>query len=137
MRMSRKELEKRVEELENAVRALSRMHGYDFGTMAAGAKWVHEGNHPKLKVDLLRHPANSSYGYVSFEDLVKFVVDGKPLEFKETDKELIIEVYPNGKVLKKVANKEKPVKYIYTEPLLYDMCKALDGLKASIEFMKG
>ena len=106
-RMSRKELEKRVGELENAVRALSQMHGFGFATMVGGAKWVHEGNHPKLKVDLLRHPANTSYGYVSFEDLAKFVVDGKPLEFKEKDKELVTEVHPDGTEIKKVVDKTK------------------------------
>ena len=111
-RMSRKELEKRVMELENAVRALSQMHGFGFATMAGAAKWAHEGNHPKLKVDLLRHPANTSYGYVSFEDLTKFVVDKKPLEFKKEDKELVIEVHPDGTEIKKIVNKEKKTKYV-------------------------
>ena len=113
-RMSRKELEKRVGELENAVRALSQMHGFGFATMAGGAKWVREGNHPKLKVDLLRHPANTSYGYVSFEDLVKFVIDKKPIKFKKEDKELVVEVHPDGTEIKKVVDKDK--KTIYVAP---------------------
>ena len=111
-RMSRKALEKRIEELENAVRSLSQMHGFGFATMAGGAKWVREGNHPKLKVDLLRHPANTSYGYVGFEELVKFVVDGEPLKFKMEDKELVKEVYPDGSVLDVVKEKEKKLSYV-------------------------
>ena len=113
-RMSRKELEKRIVELENAVRALSQMHGTTSITMAASAKWIYEGNHPKLKVDLLRHPANTSYGHVSFEDLAKFVVDGKPLEFKEKDKELVTEVHPDGTEIKKIVDKKE--KTIYVAP---------------------
>lgn len=111
-RMSRKELEKRVMELESAVNALCKMHGVNSATMAANAKWIYEGNHPKLKVDLLRHPANTSYGYVNFEDLAKFVVDGKPLEFKEKDKELVTEVLPNRIEIKKIVDKEKKTKYV-------------------------
>ena len=113
-RMSRKELEKRIVELENAVNALCKMHGVNSATMAGNVKWIYEGNHPKLKVDLLRHPANTSYGQVSFEDLAKFVVDGKPLEFKEKDKELVTEVHPDGTEIKKVVDKEK--KTIYVAP---------------------
>ena len=106
-RISRKELEKRIIELENAVKALCKMHGTNSITMASSARWINEDHHPKLKIDLLRHPANTSYGYVSFEDLTKFVVDKKPLEFKEKDKELVTEVHPDGTEIKKVVDKPK------------------------------
>lgn len=109
-RMSRKELEKRIVELENAVRALSQMHSRTLSELAAGQKYIGCLSHPNSLV--ARNPAKTSYGYVSFEDLAKFVVDGKPLEFKEKDKELVTEVHPDGTEIKKVVDKEKKTKYV-------------------------
>ena len=103
-RMSRKELEKRIMELENAVFALSKMHNRTFSELAVEQKPISCFSHPKAIV--ARNPAKTSYGYVSFEDLAKFVVDKKPLKFKEKDKELVTEVHPNGTEIKKVVNKE-------------------------------
>ena len=70
--------------------------------------------HPKSLV--AQNPAKTSYGSVSFEDLVKFVVDGKPLKFKMEDKELVKEVYPDGSVLDVVKDKEKEKKSSYVAP---------------------
>ena len=128
-RMSRKALEKRIDELENAVRSLSQMHGYTIGTMTAHSKYMNESIHPKTEVDLRRYAANTSYGRVGIEDLARFVVDGEPLKFKMEDKELVKEVYPDGSVLDVVKNKKKKLepKIIPTYPLEgpYEMLKEM------------
>lgn len=104
-RMSRKELEKRVMELENAVLSLKQMHDTISSELAAVQKYISCLSHPKSLVE--RKLARTSYGYVSFNDLVRFVVDKKPLEFKEKDKELVTEVHPDGTEIKKVVDKDK------------------------------
>lgn len=104
-RMSRKELEKRVMELESAVHALSQMHNRTLSELAAEEKYIGCLSHPKTLT--ARNPAKTSYGYVTFEDLAKFVVDKKPLEFKRKDKELVIEVHSDGTEIKKVVDKEE------------------------------
>lgn len=102
-RMSRKELEKRITELESAVCALGKMHNRTFSELAAEQKPIGCFSHPKAIV--ARNPAKTSYGYVSFEDLANFIVDKKPLKFKK-DKEFVIEVYPDGTEIEKVVDKE-------------------------------
>lgn len=103
-RMSRKELEKRIMELESAVCALGKMHNRTFSELAAEQKTIGSLLHPKSIV--ARNPAETSYGYVSFENLAKFVVDKKPLKFKKIDKELVVEVYPDGTETEKIVDKE-------------------------------
>ena len=116
-RMSRKELEKRVMELENAVRALSHMHSRTLSELAAGQKYIGCLSHPNSLV--ARNPVKTSYGFVSFEDLAKFVVDKKPLEFKMEDKELVIEVRPDGTEVKKLVDKNKKTKYVPPKSVPY------------------
>lgn len=62
---------------------------------------------PHPKTSAVQNSAKTSYGWVSFGDLARFVVDGKPLNFKEEDKELVTEVYPDGKVFKKLLIKKR------------------------------
>ena len=104
-RMSRKELEKRVMELENAVLSLKQMHDIISSELVAVQKYISCLSHPKSLVERIR--ARVSYGFVSFDDLARFVVDKKPLEFKEKDKELVTEVHPDGTEIKKVVDKDK------------------------------
>ena len=104
-RMSRKELEKRVMELENAVLSLKQMHDTISSELAAVQKYISCLSHPKSLVE--RKLARTSYGFVSFNDLARFVVDKKPLEFKEKDKELVTEVHPDGTEIKKIVDKDK------------------------------
>ena len=118
-------------ELENAVSALSKMHGASSATMATNAELICEGNHPNLKVDLPHH-ANTSYGHVSFEDLAKFVVDRKPLEFKEKDKEFMTEVHPDGTEIKKVVDKEK--KTIYVAPYKVKAQNIIDAYLKGVKY---
>lgn len=100
-RMSRKELEKRVMELENEILSLRHMHDITSSELVAVQKYISCLSHPKSLV------ARTSYGFVSFGDLVRFVVDKKPLEFKEKDKELVTEVHPDGTEIKKIVDKDK------------------------------
>ena len=51
-------------------------------------------------------------GEVEYVDLVKFVIDKQPIEFKMEDKELVLEVRPDGTEIKKVVDKEKKTKYV-------------------------
>ena len=102
-RMSRKELEKRIMELESAVCALSKMHNKTFSELVE-QKTIGCLSHPRANV--ARNPVKTSYGYVSFENLTKFIVDKKPLKFKKIDKEIVVEVYPDGTEIEKVIDKE-------------------------------
>ena len=104
-RMSRKELEKRVMELENAVLSLRHMHDITSSELVAVQKYISCLSHPKSLV--ARQLARTSYGFVSFGDLARFVVDKKPLTFKEKDKELVTEVHPDGTEIKKIVDKDK------------------------------
>ena len=104
-RMSRKELEKRVMELENAVLSLKQMHDTISSELVAVQKYISCISHPKSLVE--RKLARTSYGSVSFNDLAGFVVDKKPLKFKEKDKELVTEVHPDGTEIKKIVDKDK------------------------------
>lgn len=104
-RMSREELEKRIIELESAVCALSKMHNRTFSELAAEQKTIGCLSHPRAIV--ARNPIKTSYGYVSFEGLVKFVVDKEPLKFKKKDKEFVVEVYPDGTEIEKVVDKSE------------------------------
>lgn len=61
----------------------------------------------------------TSNGEVEYVDLVKFVVDKKPLEFKVEDKELVIEVHPDGTEVKRVVDKEKKTKYVPPKSVPY------------------
>lgn len=58
-------------------------------------------------------------GEVEYVDLVKFVIDKKPLEFKEENKELITEVHPDGTEIRKIVNKEKKTKYVAPKSVPY------------------
>lgn len=116
-RMSRKELEKRVMELENAVRALSQMHDISFSELAAYQKYINKTTHPK--VNPYTNPVKTSYGWVGLEELTKFVVDGEPLKFKMEDKELVKEVHPDGSVLEVVKDKEKKTLYMAPKTVPY------------------
>lgn len=104
-RMSRKELEKRVMELENAVLSLRQMHDITSSELVAVQKYISCLSHPKSLVERIR--ARTSYGFVNFGDLARFVVDKKPLTFKEKDKELVTEVRPDGTEIKKIVDKDK------------------------------
>ena len=104
-RMSRKELQKKVELLEKAVFNLATMHSTIPSELAKPLSFGQRMPHPKSLV--AQNPAKTSYGWVSFGDLARFVVDGKPLKFKMEDKELVKEVYPDGKVVNTLRQKEK------------------------------
>ena len=104
-RMSRKELQKKVELLEKMVFNLATMHNTISSELAKPLSFGQRMPHPKSLV--AQNPAKTSYGWVSFEDLTKFVVDGEPLKFVEKDKELVKEVYPDGKVVNTLRQKEK------------------------------
>lgn len=117
MRMSRKELEKRVEELEKIVFTLATMHD----TIPSELVTLHTLDkrilHPKTSAT--QNFAKTSYGLVSFGDLARFVVDGEPLKFKMEDKELVKEVHPDGSVLDVVKNKEKKASYVPPKTVPY------------------
>jgi hypothetical protein len=89
-------LRKTVNILENEHKVETKYGGYILSSF-------HKSVVPKVK---------TSKGEVEYADLVKFVVDKKPLEFKENDKELITEVHPDGTEIKKVVDKEKKTKYV-------------------------
>ena len=109
-RMSRKELEKRIMELEKAVFALATMHGTVPSELKEPKNFSSRRNHPKVNPQT--NPVKTSYGWVNIDDLAKFVVDGEPLKFKLEDKELVKEVYPDGSVIDVVKNKEKKTLYV-------------------------
>lgn len=104
-RMSRKELQKKVELLEKMVFNLATMHSTVPSELVMPRAFGQRMPHPKSLV--AQNPAKTSYGWVSFEDLTRFVVDGEPLKFKMEDKELVKEVYPDGKVVNTLRQKEK------------------------------
>ena len=126
-RMSRKELQKKVELLEKMVFSLATMHNTVPSELVMPRSFGQRMPHPKALV--AQNPTKTSYGYVGFEELVKFVVDGEPLKFKMEDKELVKEVYPDGSVLDVVKNKKKKLepKIIPTYPLEgpYEMLKEM------------
>lgn len=109
-RMSRKELQKKVELLEKMVNVFATMHNTSLSELSMPRDFVQRMPHPKFLV--AQDPVKTSYGWVALEDLAKFVVDKKPLEFKMEDKELVTEVHPDGTEIKKVVDKEKKTKYV-------------------------
>ena len=116
-RMSRKELQKKVELLEKMVFNLATMHNTVPSELVMPRSFGQRMSHPKSLV--AQNPAKTSYGWVSFEELVKFVVDGEPLKFKMEDKELVKEVYPDGSVLDVVKDKEKKSSYVAPKTVPY------------------
>lgn len=109
-RMSRKELQKKVELLEKMVNVFATMHNTSLSELSMPHDFVQRMPHPKFLV--AQDPVKTSYGWVALEELAKFVVDGEPLKFKMEDKELVKEVYPDGSVLEVVKNKEKKTPYV-------------------------
>ena len=104
-RMSRKELQKKVELLEKVVFNLATMHNTVPSELVKPFAFGQRMPHPKALV--AQNPVKTSYGWVGLEELTKFVVDGEPLKFKVEDKELVKEVYPDGKVVNVLKQKEK------------------------------